>query len=201
MQEPRGWMLLALTLILAGSGFAGSPNRPLKVASLNFDRAVFDTEDGKRGVEELSRKFEPKQAELKALTTEIDNLKQRLKDHSADMSDADRTSLQTQIDSKQKSLDSSAQKVREESQTARRHLRDVIIPKMAVTLIRFAQQKQLDAILDVSPDAAQDPGKFWPDGLVLWTSGPDIDLKQASSTKPETDITDIVVQKYNAAHP
>jgi len=195
MRAPRGWMLLALTAILTCPSFAGSHNRPLKVASLDFDRAVFDTEDGKRGVEELSRKLEPKQVELK------DNLKQRLKDHSANMTDADRTSLQSQIDSTQKSLDSSTQNVREESQTARRNLRDIIIRKMAPTLIRFAQQKQLDAILDVSTGAAHDPGKFWPDGLVLWTSGPDIDLKEASSTKRESDITDSVVQKYNAAHP
>jgi len=115
-------------------------------------------------------------------------------------SDADRTALQAEIDSKQKSLDSSAQKVREESQAARRNLRDFIIQKMALIVVRLAQEQQLDAILDVSPGAARDPGKFWPDGLVLWSSGPDIDLKEASSTKPETDITDRVVQKYNAAH-
>jgi len=90
-------MPFALALILAGSAFAGSLNRPLKVASLNFDRAVFDTEEGKRGAQELSRKLGAKQSELKALSTEIDNLKQRLKDHSANMSDADRTSLQTRL--------------------------------------------------------------------------------------------------------
>jgi Skp family chaperone for outer membrane proteins len=201
MQAPSVWMPLALTLILAGSGFAGSPNRALKVASLNFDRAVFETEEGKRGAEELSRKLEPKQTELKVLSTEIDKLKQRLKDHAAGTSDSDRTALQTEIDSKQKSLDSSAQKVKEESQAARRQLRDFIVQKMASIVVGIGKQKHLNAILDVSPGAAQDPGKFWPDGLVLWSSGPDIELKEASSTKPETDITDSVVQKYNAAHP
>ena len=114
-------------------------------------------------------------------------------------SDADRTALQAEIDSKQKSLDSSAQKVREESQAARRNLRDFIIQKMALIVVRLAQEQQLDAILDVSPGAARDPGKFWPDGLVLWSSGPDIDLKEASSTNRKPTLR-IVLCRNTTPH-
>jgi len=201
MRAPRCWTPLALTLRLAGSGFAGNHNRPLKVASLNIERAVFDTEEGKRGVEELSRKLEPQQMELKALSAEIDSLNQRLKDRSAAMSDADRTGLQAEIDTKQKSLNSSVQKLKEQSQAGRRQVRDRIVEQIASIVVSIAKKKRLDAILDTSPGAAQDTGKFWPDGLVIWSSGPDVALKEAASTKPEADITDSVVQKYNSTHP
>jgi outer membrane protein len=201
MRAPRCWMPLALTLLLAGPGFGGSRDRPLKVAILNIDRAIFDTEEGKRGVEELSRKLEPTQMELKALSAEIDSLKRRLKDDSAGMSDADRTRLQAEIDSKQKSLDSSVQEVKEQSQVERRQLQDRILKKMAPIVVSFAQKNKLNAVLDASADATQDPGQFWPQGLVLWSSGPHVALKEAASTKPETDITDSIVRKYNSKYP
>ena len=196
MQMPRGWMLLAVTLVLAGYAFAGSRNRPLKVASLDIDRAVFDTDQGKRG----AKQFEQDQADLKTMSTEIESRKKRLKDHAQEMSDADRRTIQTEIDFLQTNLDSSTHRVKED-QSARLKLRDSIIQKMAPIVVRLAQQKHMNAILDASPRTVQDPSKDWPDGLILWYSGPNIDLKEASSTKPETDITDEVVRKYNAEHP
>jgi len=67
MRAPGCWTPLAITLLLAGSSFAGGNNRPLKVASLDIERAAFDTDEGKRGIEELSRELDSKQTELKAL--------------------------------------------------------------------------------------------------------------------------------------
>jgi hypothetical protein len=95
----------------------------------------------------------------------------------------------------------SAQEVKEESQVGRRRLRDHINEQMAPIVVGIAKKKRLDAILDASPGAAQNPGSFWPDGLVIWSSCPDVSLREASATKPETDITDSVVQKYNSTHP
>ena len=117
------------------------------------------------------------------------------------MSDADRTGLQAEIDTKQKSLNSSVQKLKEQSQAGRRQVRDRIVEQIASIVVSIAKKKRLDAILDTSPGAAQDTGKFWPDGLVIWSSGPDVALKEAASTKPEADITDSIVQKYNSTHP
>ena len=150
MQMPRGWMLLAVTLVLAGYGLAGNRNRPLKVASLNIDRAVFDTEEGKRSAKELSVTFERDQAELKTMSTEIESRKKRLKDHAQEMSDADRRTIQTEIDFLQTNLDSSTHRVKED-QSARLTLRDSIIKKMAPIVVRPAQQKRMNAILDASP--------------------------------------------------
>ena len=56
------------------------------------------------------------------------------------MSDADRTGLQPRMDSKQKSLDSSVQKVKEQSQADRRNVRDRIVEQMASIVVSMQKK-------------------------------------------------------------
>ena len=49
-----------------------------KVGTINIEQAIFACNEGRRDVEALSKKFEPKQNELKGLADEIDSLQKQL---------------------------------------------------------------------------------------------------------------------------
>lgn len=85
MRAPGCWTPLAITFAPCWFQFRRRQQSPVEGRELDIERAAFDTDEGKRGVEELSRKLDSKQTELKALN------QQRRKDFSAGMSDADRT--------------------------------------------------------------------------------------------------------------
>ena len=47
---------------------------PTKVAIINIQAAIANTNEGQRDLDALQKKFEPKQIELKSLSDEVDNL-------------------------------------------------------------------------------------------------------------------------------
>ena len=134
-------VLLALTLILAADGFAGDDR--LKVASISVERAIFMTDEGKQAFEELSRKLEPKQKELRALNAEIESLKQKLDSRDPKIGDTDRANLRSQIDSKQKLLNAALQKAKKGAQDQQNEIAKHILGKMtARTPPSFGQRGQ-----------------------------------------------------------
>ena len=96
-------MIFAGLSILLGwlpTALAGSHDD--KVASLNLTRAVSMTDEGRYEFEKLSKRLEPQQKELKDMSAEIEELKQRLNSQASSTSDADRASLRGEIEVKEK---------------------------------------------------------------------------------------------------
>ena len=67
---------MAVAQAAPAAGAAGTPNAPsaaaaapaatgTKVGTINIEQAIFASNEGRRDFEALSKKFEPKQAELK----------------------------------------------------------------------------------------------------------------------------------------
>ena len=103
----------------AGSSAPAAPaatTTGTKVGTINLEQAIFATNEGRRDFEALSKKFEPKQNELKGLNDEIDGLKKQLNTQGDKLNDDARATLVKQIESKQKSLDRSMQDAREDFQ-------------------------------------------------------------------------------------
>src|ERR1039458_3506869 len=84
-----------------------------KIATIALYEAVGATNEGQRELEALSKKLEPKQAELKAANDELDSLKKQLQTQGDKLNDDARGNLVRQIDTKQKAFDRSAQDFRE----------------------------------------------------------------------------------------
>ena len=164
-------VLLALTLILAADSFAGDDR--LKVASISVERAIFMTDEGKQAFEELSRKLEPKQKELRALNAEIESLKQKLDSRDPKIGDTDRANLRSQIDSKQKLLNAALQKAKKGAQDQQNEIAKHILGKMAAIVINVATENKLDAVVDTSVGDGHDSAQLWPKGPVLWF-GPNV---------------------------
>lgn len=165
------------------SAGASAPTAPAatgvgtKVGTINLEQAIFATNEGRRDFDALSKKFEPKQNELKGLNDEIDNLKKQLNTQGDKLNDEAKANLVKQIESKQKSLDRSMQDAREDFQNQQGEIMQRIVPKLGQVLVKYAGENGFSVILDTS--------QTWPQGPVVWWG-------------ESVDVTKPVVDAYNA---
>ncbi len=118
---------LAQTTPSAGTSAAATPDAPsaraaakttgTKVGTINIEQAIFASNEGRRDFEALSKKFEPKQNELKGLADEIDSLKKQLSAQQDKLNEESRDKLVKQIEAKQKSFDRATQDAQEDFQS------------------------------------------------------------------------------------
>jgi outer membrane protein len=147
-----------------------------KVGTINIEQAIFASNEGRRDFEALSKKFEPKQNELKGLADEIDSLKKQLSAQQDKLNDESRDKLVKQIESKQKSFDRAQQDAQEDFQGQQGEIGNKILTKMAPLIVKYAGDNGYGMILDTSQQ--------WPRGPVIWYG-------------PAVDITQPIVEAYN----
>jgi len=140
-----------------------------KVGTINIEQAIFLSNQGQRDFAELSKKFEPKQNELKTKSDEIDSLKKQLSAQQDKLNDASRDKLVKDIETKQKSFDRSTQDAQEDFQAQQGEIGNKILTVMAPMIVKFASDNGYGMILDTSQQ--------WPRGPVIWY-GPAVDITQ-----------------------
>src|SRR5256885_7541537 len=77
---------------------------PNKVAIINIQAAIANTNEGQRDLDALQKKFEPKQIELKSLSDEVDSLKKQLSTQTDKLNDDERNKRVQTHESKQRTL-------------------------------------------------------------------------------------------------
>jgi outer membrane protein len=154
---------------------------PAKVALIEFEQAAAATNEGRRAIEEIQKKYEPTKAKLDGQKTEIDSLTKQLQNAPATMTDEEKASRARTIDTKQKQMQRDA----DDAQTA--YDADIteavgkIEQKFGPVVIKYVQQNGYTMLLDNTGPPQQG-------GLsVLWAPG--------------TDISQAVVDAYNATTP
>ena len=148
-----------------------------KVGTINIEQAIFQSNEGRRDFEQLSKKFEPKQNELKGLADEIDSLKKQLNAQQDKLNDESRDKLVKQIEVKQKSFDRATQDAQEDFQSQQGEIGNKILTKMAPLLQKYVVDNGYGLLLDTSQP--------WPRGPVIVAG-------------PAMDITQPIVEAYNA---
>ncbi len=182
--------LLALVIVLA-SGFvlSASAQTPAatapapaaapvasaaKIAVIAFQMAVAQTNEGQRGFADLQKKYAPKEAALKSLNDEIDNLTKQLQTQGATLSDAERSNRAKTIDDKKKQLDRESSDLRDAGQQDMQDMYNALASKVYDVMQNYAEQQGFTLILDISQQ--QSP--------VLYANN-------------STDITKQVIAAYN----
>jgi outer membrane protein len=160
----------------AASAAAAAPNAT-KVAVINFQAAVAQTNEGQRNFSELQTKFEPKRNQLKAQNDEIESLKKQLQAAGDKLSDAERQTRLKSIDDKEKSLQRSAEDAQNDFQSEMQQTYQQLAEKVYGTLQSYATDNGFGVVLDASTTQQQAP-------TVLWAG-------------KSNDITMAVVQAYN----
>jgi outer membrane protein len=140
-----------------------------RVGTINIEQAIFLSNQGQRDFAELSKKFEPKQNELKTKSDEIDSLKKQLSAQQDKLNEVSRDKLVKDIETKQKSFDRSTQDAQEDFQAQQGEIGNKILTVMAPLIVKYASDHEYGMILDTSQQ--------WPRGPVIWY-GPAVDITQ-----------------------
>ncbi len=172
----------ALAQAAAGKAPAGAPASaepaPTKIGIVNIQDAIFASNEGKKEVDALQQKFSPKQAELKNLNDEVENLKKQFQAQGDKLNDEERASRAKEIETKQKTLQRNYEDAQSEFQQAEQEVLNRIGGKMLTVLEKYAKAHGFAVVLDVSN----------PQTPVLWAS-------------QGTVITKELVDAYNAENP
>jgi len=143
----------------------------VKLGTINIEAAIFQSNEGQRDFEALSKKLEPKQTELKNMNDEVESLKKQLNTAGDKLSEDARANLVKQIEQKQKLLERSVQDARDDAQNQQNEIAQRILQKMAPIIVKYAGDKGFGVIMDTSNP--------WPQGPVLWADPARVDITKA----------------------
>ncbi len=129
-----------------------------KIAVINFQQAVGQTNEFQRDVADLQKKYEPRSQQLQTLNSQIEAEKKQLQDAGDKLSDADRASRMHDIDDKTKSLQRSAEDLRNDEQSDGQETFQQVGQKVFGVMSGYAEQNGFNLVLD---DSQQNSGVFW----------------------------------------
>lgn len=135
---------------------------PAKIAVIAFQIAVAQTNEGQRDFGDLQKKYAPKQATLKSLGDEVDNLTKQLQAQGATLSEAERASRARTIDEKKKQLDRDTEDARNDFQQDIQGVYNGLASKVYDSMQSVAEQQGWTLILDIS--AQQTPVLYASEG-------------------------------------
>jgi Skp family chaperone for outer membrane proteins len=121
-----------------------------KIGKLNIQDVIASTRVGKKTLEGVKKQFEAKQRDLSKQNAEIDSLKRRLSDQSGKLSDKERDKLTATIESKEKTLHSNVEEIREQVQRVETKVVEKLGAKVLQVLSNYAKTNGYAAILDTS---------------------------------------------------
>ena len=142
-----------------------------KVGTINIQDAIFGSNEGRRDMEALQKKYEPKQAELKNQNDELEALKKQLSTQGDKLNEEAAANLRKQIDSKQKAFDRNVQDAQEEIGNQQQEIASRILSKMAPMIVTYSQENGFTLMVDTS--------KPWPQSPVLWWNADAVDITKA----------------------
>ncbi len=145
-----------------------------KIAVIQFQAAVGQTNEFQRDVADLRKKYEPREQKLQTENQQIEALKKQLQDAGANISDADRQARMRTIDDKTKSLQREAQDLQSDTQNDGQETFQQVGQKVFEVMQTYATQQGFNLVLDASQQNSS----------VLWFP-------------PTTDITKAVIDAYN----
>jgi outer membrane protein len=178
------FLALILGLALGGSTAAvaqtagtSTPAVP-KVGIVAIQAALANTNEGKKELDALQQRFGPKEAELKTMNDEIENLKKQLQAQGEKLSEDERNNRVKTIETKQKTLQRNYDDAQTEFQQAQQEVINRLGGKMLKVMEDYAQKNGYTVIMDVSS----------PQTPVLYAA-------------QSTNITQQLVDAYNVANP
>jgi len=123
---------------------------PTKIGVVNIQQAIGECAEGKKEIDALQQKFNPKQAELKNMSDEVEGLKKQYQAQADKLSDDEKSSRTKAIDTKQKSLQRNFEDAQAEFQQAEQEVINRIGSKMVTVLEKYASANGYAVVLDVS---------------------------------------------------
>jgi outer membrane protein len=170
-------LALSAPAVSMAQAAAGSPAGD-KVAIVNIQQAIANTNEGKKELEAMQQKFSSRQTALQAQNDEVENLKKQLETQGAKLSDEERNNRVKIASDKQKTLQRDYEDFQNDVQQSEQEILNRLGKKMLDVMEKYAKENGYAMVLDVSN----------PQSPVLYAS-------------PTTNITKQLVEAYNTASP
>jgi outer membrane protein len=141
-KKVTGWMLLPLMLV-AGSAFA-----ELKIAVIDTQRALLESDEAKAMMQAAQNDLKDEQDQLQKLGQQLQTLQEQFQKDAEVMSDADRRTRQKEIEDKQSEFQFLRDKLQRAVNDKRQALGQQMVPKLEAVLKDLTTQEQYDVILE-----------------------------------------------------
>jgi outer membrane protein len=135
-------MLLPVLMLLANAAFAD-----LKVAVLNVQRAIGETEEAKAAIAKIESDFGADQTEVRKLNTDINQMQEKFVKDSEVMSDAEKRKLQKEIEDKQLDYQFKVNKLQKAVNERQQDIINQMAPKLEAVLKDIIAREKYDIVL------------------------------------------------------
>lgn len=119
-----------------------------KIAVINFNGVVQQTNEFQRDIADLQKKYQPRVEELQKLNTTIESEKKELQDGGAKLADSDRQAKLHDIDDKTKDLQRKGEDLRNDEQEAGQQTFQQVGQKVFDVMTDFAKSHGYNLVLD-----------------------------------------------------
>jgi len=147
------------------------------VAVIQFQLAVTQTNEFQRDYADLQKKYDPKRAELESLNKQIDSMTKELQSQASTLSQAQQQARAQALQEKQRQAQRTQQDDQSDYQADMQDLINNLAQKVGAELQTYARDHGYTVVLDASQQQQQAPE------VLYWN--------------PTTDITKAVVDAYN----
>ncbi len=170
-------LAVALVVTLLGNVQAQNPvpTPRSKIGIINVQRAIVETEEGKKAQEKLKADFAPKVKELQAKQEELARLQNQLREQERALSDVARANLVRQIETKTKGFNRSREDFNSDGQQAQSEVLGKIGQKVLKVLGEYAVENGYHVVIEIGS----------PQTPVVWANR-------------AVDVTDDIIKRYNA---
>jgi outer membrane protein len=121
-----------------------------KIAVIDMQQALLQTKDGQKAAAELRAKFTPKEQELQKRQAELQAKQEEFRKGENTLSDDKKATLSRDIDSMTRNLQRDSEDARQDVDQEQQRVLNELGQKMMQVLQKYATDKQLTMILDVS---------------------------------------------------
>jgi len=135
---------------LALASLAGIASAQAKVAVINLQRAVLESDEIKKASAALEAKYKPRQAELEKLNSDIQSIQQQLQTNAGKLTPQAEAELNSQGARKQRDLQRKSEDLQGDVDRERNEVLGKSTQKMGEVVKKLAEEKGYDIVVDIS---------------------------------------------------
>jgi len=148
MSRIAGLRLFGLTSALFL--FAGLASAQTKIAVINMQRAVLESDEIKKASDAMESKFKPRQQDIEKLQRDLQNIQQQLQAGAGKLTQQAEADLTAQGQKKQRDLQRLSEDLQADVDRDRNDVLGKSTQKMQEVVKKLAEEKGYDVVVDVS---------------------------------------------------
>lgn len=154
---------------------------PAKIAVIDVQAVIVNTNEGQRAFGDLNKKYEPQKSKIESEGAEIESLRKQVQALPANTSDEERANRLKVIDTKEKTLQRDSEDAQNSYNQDMNEAAGRMYQKVGQAAVKYAQDNGFTVMMNVGGNQQQQAAN-----PVLWW-------------QPTTDITQAVINAYNAS--